>query len=219
MGRRRGDHSAEEKKAAVDRASLQTDKTLADPEKSEKLRRNMEFALVVHDLPPVDPDDPKQVEDRLQWYLHESVNRGIVPTFAGAANALGVSRKTLHKWETGYSREGQVHGDLVKRFKETSTQIIINGMLDGSVQAIPGIFVSSNDGDYEQKATHTVQIEPGVTSGMSQDQLARRYSPDVIDAEVTQKEPQKEPQKLAESAESIEADKVSMPEQKEPQKA
>lgn len=215
MGRRKGDHPEKERRAASERASLQTDKTLTDPDKSEKLRRNMEFAVAVHDLPPVDPDDPKQVEDRLQWYLHESIRRGIVPTFAGAANALGVDRKTLHKWEAGYTREGQVHGGLIKRFKETSTQIIINGMLDGSVQAIPGIFVSSNDGDYEQKATHTVQVEPGVTSGMSQEQLARRYSPDVID---TTAEPHQERAEVPQKAESLQHDSLSIPAQKEPQK-
>lgn len=215
MGRRKGDHPEKERRAASERASLQTDKTLTDPDKSEKLRRNMEFAVAVHDLPPVDPDDPKQVEDRLQWYLHESINRGIVPTFAGAANALGVDRKTLHKWEAGYRRAGQVHGDLVKRFKETSTQIIINGMLDGSVQAIPGIFVSSNDGDYEQKATHTIQVEPGVTAGMSQEQLAKRYSPDVID---TTAEPHQERAEVPQKAESFQHASLSIPAQKEPQK-
>jgi len=149
MGRRKGDHSREEIAAQSERASLQTDKTLNDPDKSEKLRRNMEFAVELHDLPPVDPDDPEQIEDRLQWYLHESLRRGIVPTVAGASNALGVDRQTMRKWETGYRREGQVHGCIVKRFRETSTQIIINGMLDGSVQPIPGIFVASNDADYE----------------------------------------------------------------------
>lgn len=215
MGRRKGDHSEKERKAASDRTSFQTDKTLTDPDKSEKLRRNMEFAVAIHDMPPVDTDDPKQVEDRLQWYLRESVKRGIVPTVAGASNALGVDRKTMHKWETGYRREGQAHGDSVKRFRETVMQIIINGMLDGSVQAIPGIFVTSNDGDYEQKATHTVQVEPGVTSGMSQEQLARRYSPDVID---TTAEPHQERAEVPQKAESLQHDSLSIPAQKEPQK-
>lgn len=215
MGRRKGDHSREEIARQSERASLQTDKTLNDPDKSEKLRRNMEFAVELHDLPPVDPDDPEQIEDRLQWYLHESIKRGIVPTVAGASNALGVDRQTMRKWETGYRREGQVHGVIVKRFRETSTQIIINGMLDGSVQPIPGIFVTSNDADYEQKATHTVQVEPGVSSGMSQDQLAKRYSADVID---TTAEPHSEPVLLPQSAESRKDDKVSIPSQKEPEK-
>lgn len=215
MGRRKGGVSQKERKAASDRTSFQTDKTLTDPDKSEKLRRNMEFAVAIHDMPPVDTDDPKQVEDRLQWYLYESVKRGIVPTIAGASNALGVDRKTMHKWETGYRREGQAHGDFVKRFRETAMQIIINGMLDGSVQAIPGIFVTSNDGDYEQKATHTVQVEPGVTSGMSQEQLARRYSPDVID---TTAEPHQERAEVPQKAESLQHDSLSIPAQKEPQK-
>lgn len=215
MGRRKGGASQKERKAASDRTSFQTDKTLTDPDKSEKLRRNMEFAVAIHDMPPVDTDDPKQVEDRLQWYLHESVKRGIVPTIAGASNALGVDRKTMHKWETGYRREGQAHGDFVKRFRETAMQIIINGMLDGSVQAIPGIFVTSNDGDYEQKATHTVQVEPGVTAGMSQEQLAKRYSPDVID---TTAEPHQERAEVPQKAESLQHDSLSIPAQKEPQK-
>ena len=41
MGRRKGDHSREEIARQSERASLQTDKTLNDPDKSEKLRRNM----------------------------------------------------------------------------------------------------------------------------------------------------------------------------------
>lgn len=219
MGRKKGDHSRDERIAQAERASLQTDKTINDPDKSEKLRKNMEFAIELHGLPPVDSDDPEQIEDRLQWYLHECLERGIVPTVAGASNALGVDRKTMRKWETGYRREGQAHGVIVKRFRETATQIIINGMLDGSVQAIPGIFVTSNDGDYEQKATHTVQVESGVAPGMNQEQLARRYSSDVIDVDVSTPESKSEPLPLAQSAESIKDDKVSIPAQKDKETA
>lgn len=219
MGRRRGDHSLAEREAAHRRTSIQPEgDTPEDDEKRAKNTRFMRFIRKFYKMPPVNVDNAEEVDERVNAYFDASMEEGFIPTMAGLAAATGVDRRTLMRWADGTRREGQAHGLAVKRFKLLSTGVIINGMLDGSIPPIPGIFVSSNDGDYEQKATHTVQIESGVTSGMSQDQLARRYSPDVIDAEVTQKEPQKEPQKLAESAESIEADKVSIPEQKEPQK-
>lgn len=216
MGRRKGDHSLVEREAAHRRTTVQPDSdTPEDEEKRERNRRYLRFMLPFYHMPPVNTDNPDEVDERVNLYFDACLREGFVPTMAGLAVAVGVDRRTLAKWAEGARREGQAHGQAVKRFKMLSTGMIIDGMLNGTIQAIPGIFVTSNDGDYEQKATHTVQVEPGVTSGMSQEQLAKRYSADVID---TTAEPHQERAEVPQKAESLQHDSLSIPAQKEPQK-
>ena len=221
MGRRKGDHSREEREAAHRRTTIQPDgeDTPENKQKRELNRQCMKFLLKFYRMPPVNTDKIEEIDERVNMYFDACMTEGFVPTMAGLAVATGVDKRTLLKWAEGARREGQAHGLAVKRFKQLSTGVIINGMLAGTIPPIPGIFVTSNDGDYEQKATHTMQVENGVAPGMNQEQLARRYSSDVIDVDVSTPESKSEPLPLAQSAESIKDDKVSIPAQKDKETA
>ena len=66
----------------------------------------LKHALATLGMPPINISDPRQVEERINWYFVHCMDSDMKPTVNGMCNALGIHRDTLHTWKTGEVRAG-----------------------------------------------------------------------------------------------------------------
>jgi hypothetical protein len=102
--------------------------------------------FAVYNWPKINIDDDKQVEDRINLYFDYCVQAGLKPMVEGLALALGISRKTLYDWESGYSRleSSPTRSDMVKKAKDYIAFLLSNYAMDNKVFPATWIFYAKN---------------------------------------------------------------------------
>lgn len=166
-------------------------KELSQPIKAtkEELSAKMRKLKVIYDLPKIDINDDQQVEDRIDYYLEYSAREGLKPTVEGLALAIGVSRKTLYDWETGYSRaeSSQSRSDIIKKAKDFIAYLMSDFALDGKIFPATWIFYAKNY--FGMKDTQDIQITPNNALGdqLSPEEIAKRIPEDIpVDVDYTE---------------------------------
>lgn len=104
-------------------------------------------AMATMNLPRIDTSDPKQVEDRIQWYLCHCVDNDMKPTVKGFCNALGISRNALWTWKTGQFRAG-THEEIILRAYDLLEEMWENYMQNGKINPMAGVFLGVNNFGY-----------------------------------------------------------------------
>lgn len=102
--------------------------------------RYIRNALVAFDLPPIDLDDPDQVENRIHQYFEWCVNNDQKPKVSGMANWLGVHRDTINSWFRGECRS-KTHSDIIKKYYGLLEELWEAYMQDGVINTVSGIFL------------------------------------------------------------------------------
>jgi DNA-binding transcriptional regulator YiaG len=127
--------------------------------------RYLAHAMVTMNLPKIDTSDPKQVEERIQWYLCHCVDNDMKPTVKGFCNALGISRNTLWEWKTGRARPN-THEEIVVRAYDLLEEMWENYMQNGKINPMAGVFLGVNNFGYRDvkqvNVTPVVNNEPEV---------------------------------------------------------
>lgn len=100
-------------------------------------------ALATLNLPPIDIADPRQVEDRIDWYFHHCADNEMKPTVTGFCNALGVHKDTIRSWHVGEFRAG-THQDIIRRAYRVLEELWEDYMLNGKINPVSGIFLGKN---------------------------------------------------------------------------
>ena len=100
-------------------------------------------ALATLNLPPIDIADPKQVEDRIDWYFHHCADNEMKPTVTGFCNALGVHKDTIRTWYNGEYRADTHQAIIVKAYKVLE-ELWEDYMLNGKINPVSGIFLGKN---------------------------------------------------------------------------
>lgn len=149
----------------------------------DMMARRLEFSLVCKDLPRVDFNDVDAVKARIDWYFNECIARGIRPGVEGMCNALHTRRQELHKWTTGERRAGQGHREVILDAKQVLADMMEQYMLNGEINPVAGIFLSSNQFDYDRNATVTLQTQQALVADEDPARLADKYRADVIDVQ------------------------------------
>ena len=109
--------------------------------------RYLAHAMVTMNLPRIDTSDPRQVEDRIHWYLNHCVDNDMKPTVKGFCNALGIARNTLWAWRTGQFRPG-THEEIVVRAYDLLEEMWENYMQNGKINPMAGVFLGVNNFGY-----------------------------------------------------------------------
>lgn len=109
--------------------------------------RYLAHAMMTMNLPRIDTSDPKQVEERIQWYLHHCVDNDMKPTVKGFCNAIGISRNTLWNWKCGNFRAG-THEEIVLRAYDLLEEMWENYMQNGKINPMAGVFLGVNNFGY-----------------------------------------------------------------------
>ena len=109
----------------------------AKPGDNSRYIRN---ALVAFDLPPIDLEDPNQVENRIRQYFDWCVQNDQKPKVSGMANWIGVHRDTLNSWFRGECRSN-THSDVIKKYYGILEELWESYMQDGVINTVSGIFL------------------------------------------------------------------------------
>lgn len=123
--------------------------------------RYLRHALANLNMPPIDISDPKQVEDRLDWYFMHCCDNDMKPTVTGFCNALGISRVTLMTWKNGDYRE-DTHQAIILKAYRVMEELWENYMLNGKINPVSGIFLGKNQFQYSDKQEYVLTPNTGV---------------------------------------------------------
>lgn len=112
--------------------------------------RYLRHALTTLGLPAIDISDPKQVEERINWYFLHCADNDMKPTVMGLCNSLGISRNTLRTWYNEDFR-GKTHSPIVKKAYALLEELWEDYMLNGKINPVSGIFLAKNSWHYADK--------------------------------------------------------------------
>lgn len=154
-------------------------------EKSEILQTSMEAIY----LPPIDINDPIQVENRIIEYLEFCKQTDQPPEKAGMASWLKVTTQTLRRWETGEFRSS-THKAIIEKYVSILESYTVKLLLKGKIMPASGIFILKNQHGYRDVVDIAQVPPPPLGELQSQEELEKRILGTVIDAdfeEVTEK--------------------------------
>ena len=133
------------------------------------------FRRGVEDKPQTDDE----VEDRVLEYLSGCYETGQRMTVEKMALALGVTRETLHSWETGETQSKR-RSDIIKRAKESIAAYDADMVTGGKMNPVPYIFRAKNYYGMKDTADVAITAKQGITDESSVN-IADKYAslPDV----------------------------------------
>lgn len=147
------------------------------------MKRALSHNLQCQRLPRIDTGDPEAVRDRINKYFALCLENGVRPGVEGLCTALHISRVTFNNWANGVKRAGSDQQEAVKDAKQLLASMMEQYMLSGEINPVAGIFLASNQFDYDRNATVTVQTAGAIGGGEDPARLAQKYRADVIDVE------------------------------------
>lgn len=105
--------------------------------------RYLRHALKTMGMPPIDISDPKQVEERINWYFIHCADDDMKPTVNGMCNALGIHRDSLLAWRKGEYRADS-HQAIIVRAHRVLEELWEDYMQNGKINPVSGIFLGKN---------------------------------------------------------------------------
>lgn len=144
-------------------------------ENKRELSARIKRLKVIYDWPKIDIDDDQQVEDRINQYFNYIADAGIKPSIEGLALALGISRKSIWDWETGYSRgSSSSRSDIIKKAKDFIAFLINDAALDNKIYPTTWIFYAKNYFGMSDKHEIEVKANQPLGDELSPEEIAKR---------------------------------------------
>jgi hypothetical protein len=151
------------------------------------------LGMQLFNLPPIDLNDPKQVNDRLNEFFRIHADADMKPTISGMGMALGLDRRRLWEIKTGnfgtqktLSELPTLTKDSIKRAYEYMEILWENYMQNGKINPVSGIFLGKNNFGYQDKTEYVVTPNVNNDSDYDADDIRKRYlidSPDSTDSD------------------------------------
>lgn len=145
-------------------------------------KRYISTAINIANLPKIDTNDPKKVKLRCDEYFLICANKGGKPTFAGLALALGVNRRTLWSWLTGYRGKPKEVVDVLSKYSAVLNSLMEDYMMNDGINVVSGIFLMKNNYGYRDQTEITV-APANPLGDLNRDELEARYMASIPDAE------------------------------------
>ena len=149
---------------------------------------NTKYVLLgarLFNLPPIDLNDPVQVNDRLNEFFQIHAEADMKPTVSGMGMALGLDRRRLWEIKTGAKVGGTTPIDLptptlvsIKRAYEYMEILWENYMQNGKINPISGIFLGKNNFGYQDKTEYVVTPNMHNDSDYNAEDIRARYLSD-----------------------------------------
>lgn len=140
--------------------------------------------LALYQLPPIDSDDPRQVEQRITDYFNFCAERDMKPSVASMAMSLGVDRRTMWNWQVGNTHKTKEVRDIIKRAYNMLNAMIEEYMQNGKINPIAGIFFLKNHFGYDDKTEVVVTPKTPLGDPESRDEIEKKYLESVDDDNV-----------------------------------
>lgn len=147
-------------------------------EKSEILQTSMEAIY----LPPIDINDPIQVEERIIAYLEFCKQNDQPPEKAGMASWLKVTPQTLRRWETGEFRSS-THKSIIEKYVSILESYTVKLLLKGKIMPASGIFILKNQHGYRDVVDIAQVPPPPLGELQDPKELERRIMGTVVDVD------------------------------------
>lgn len=158
-------------------ASLNAEeKAEREEQRKEQTKSKLAVLMDMNKLPPIDTNDTKQLQQRIDKYFMSCIEHGCIPGLEGLCNAIGISRATWNNWRSGGRRFGQEHQSIVMKAEQILKAYMEQSILDGEIQSIPAIFMMSNQYDYVQKQVVQQDTNVSFLDTATPEQLESRYS-------------------------------------------
>ena len=143
------------------------------------------LGMKLFNLPPIDLNDPKQVNDRLNEFFQIHADADMKPTVSGMGMALGLDRRRLWEIKTGNFGTQKSLADLptltkdsIKRAYEYMEILWENYMQNGKINPVSGIFLGKNNFGYQDKTEYVVTPNVNNDSDYNADDIRKRYLTD-----------------------------------------
>lgn len=149
------------------------------------MRKALSHARQCQKLPPIDLADAEQVKGRIELYFDLCMEHGIRPGVEGLCTALHVTRKTLNNWVNGATRVGTEQQRAMVNAKQLLADLMEQYLMSGEINPVAGIFLASNQFDYDRNATVQVQTTNVIATSDDPARIAERYRKDAIDVAVS----------------------------------
>lgn len=137
--------------------------------------RYLRHALATLNMPPIDISDPKQVEDRLDWYFNHCAENEMKPTVTGFCNSLGISRNTLMTWKNGSFRENTHQAVILKAYSVLES-LWEDYMQNGKINPVSGIFLGKNNFGYADRQEMVVTPNTGTIETVDVAAIEAKYA-------------------------------------------
>ena len=140
-------------------------------------------SLQLFNLPNIDLNDPKQVQDRLEEYFKIHFEADLKPTVAGMGMALnGMDRRRLWEIRTDVPDRNQnlptEVRDSIKKAYKMMENLWENYMQNGKINPVSGIFLGKNNFGYQDKTEYVVTPNVNNDSDYNADDIKKRYLTD-----------------------------------------
>ena len=135
--------------------------------------RYLAFILAQDNLPKINTGDPKQVQERVNWYFNYCMENDMKPTASGLASAIGVSRNALWKWKQGIDRPKNY--PIVEAAYNRLEELWEMYMMNGKINPASGIFLGKNQFDYKDVQDVVVTPNNPLGEAKSAEEIAQQY--------------------------------------------
>ena len=139
-----------------------------------------------NNLPVVDLNNSKAVEDRVNLYMQMCYENDFKPTVASLAAVLGFDRRSLlalvndtHP-NNGWRNLPTSSLVAIKKAYSSMEQLWENYMQNGKINPVSGIFLAKNNYGYVDKVEHVVEAK----ATLSEDEMENRYLSTLDDSDL-----------------------------------
>lgn len=132
----------------------------ADGSDSGYRRTRLREARIGISLPPINIENEKEVEQRINDYFDFCESADKTPNQAGIANWLGISKNTLYAWYTGAKRS-TTHTPIIQRAFSVMEEILVDSVQSAKKADIGGMFVLKTTFGYKEEREIVLQSGDG----------------------------------------------------------
>lgn len=152
--------------------------------------RYINNALVIASLPPINLDNPKEIDERTYEYFRLCAENDMKPSVAGLALAYGVERGTVWRWSKGIDRgKNSDVRDSVKKAYQMLNILMEDYMQNGKINPVSGIFLMKNNFGYTDKQEVVVTPNNPLGEERSTEEIEQRYLESVPEEDLTERKP------------------------------
>lgn len=139
------------------------------------------FALILHNLPPVDMANNEEVAQRVNDYFQLCADHDMKPGMAGLALALGKERYTIARYRDGQLGKNEEVRATLKKASEILDLMMESYMQNGKINPVSGIFLMKNNLGYVDKQEITVTPQSPLGDTKDTKALEEKYGESVAD--------------------------------------
>ena len=121
------------------------------------------------------PVTDDEIEARCLEYCSECYQTGQRMTVEKLALALGITRETLHQWETGGVGANARRTDIIKKTKDVISSYDAEMVTSGKMNPVPYIFRAKNYYGMKDQTDITIEPRQGITD-QDAETVAAKYA-------------------------------------------